>query len=146
MDTYFPIADLTGYFAGEWRLDREILTADGEPAGEVAGTATFTEADGALVYFEEGQLRLGGYTGPVSRTLHYRPVGPGRAAVHFDHGGFFHDVDLREGRWSAEHPCRADFYRGEYRVLDAGRWRQEWAVRGPAKDHLIVSRFSRVPG
>ena len=141
----FPVTDLVAYFAGEWQLEREIRTADGVPAGEVTGTATFTETDGVLVYLEEGELRWGGYTGPVTRTLHYRPAGPGRAAVHFDHGGFFHDVDLRTGGWTAEHPCRADVYRGEYHVVDAGHWRQEWAVRGPAKDHLIVTTFSRAP-
>jgi hypothetical protein len=140
---YLPVPDLAAYFGGAWRLDREIRTADGAPAGEVAGTATFTEVDGVLVYHEEGELRLGGHTGPVTRTLHYRPVGPGRASVHFDHGGFFHDLDLREGRWTADHPCRADRYRGEFRVTGAAHWRQEWTVRGPAKDHVIVTRFSR---
>jgi hypothetical protein len=140
---YWPVPDLAAYFGGEWRLDREIRTADGDPAGEVTGTATFTEADGVLVYHEEGELRLGGYTGPVTRALHYRPAGAGRASVHFDHGGFFHDLDLRDGHWTADHPCRADFYRGEYRVADAAHWRQRWAVRGPAKDHVIVTRFSR---
>ena len=144
MSAYHPVADLPAHFAGKWLLEREITTADGAPAGEVTGFATFTEDSGVLIYHESGQLRLPAYTGPVTRTLHYRPTGPGRADVHFDHGGFFHEVDLREGRWDTTHPCRDDLYRGSYRVLDADRWRQEWAVRGPAKDHLIVTRFHRV--
>lgn len=145
MDCY-PVLDLAAHFAGEWRLDREILTAAGEPVGEVTGTATFTEEGGVLVYREVGEMRLGAYTGPVTRTLHYRLAEPGRADVHFDHGGFFHELDLRAGCWETDHPCRADLYHGSYRVLDARRWRQEWAVRGPAKDHLIVTRFSRASG
>lgn len=52
MDEYFPVTDLAAHFGGEWRLDREIRTADGEPAGEVTGTATFTEESGVLVYRE----------------------------------------------------------------------------------------------
>jgi hypothetical protein len=71
------------------------------------------------------------------------PAGGGRAAVHFDHGGFFHDLDLSTGAWATDHPCRDDVYRGEYVVLDAGRWRQEWVVTGPAKDHVITTRFTR---
>lgn len=74
------------------------------------------------------------------------PPPPGRADVHFDHGGFFHELDLRAGHWATDHPCRDDLYRGSYEVLDARRWRQEWAVRGPAKDHLIVTRFTRASG
>ncbi|WP_290054256.1 DUF6314 family protein [Amycolatopsis solani] len=143
---YWPVPDLAAHFAGAWRLDREILTAGGEVAGEVTGTATFTEEDGDLVYREAGEMRLGTYTGPVTRTLRYRPTAPGRADVHFDHGGFFHELDLRAGHWATDHPSRADLYRGSYQVLDARRWRQEWAVRGPAKDHLIVTRFTRSTG
>lgn len=146
MDEYFPVADLAAFFDGEWRFDREIRTADGDPAGEVTGVATFTEEDGVLVYREAGELRLATYTGPVTRELHYRPTGPGRADVHFDHGGFFHGLDLRAGHWETDHPCRDDLYHGSYRVVGERRWRQEWAVRGPAKDHLIVTRFSRPPG
>lgn len=138
----FAITDLAAYFAGAWRLSRDIVAADGQPMGEVTGTATFTWEDAVLVYAETGELRLNGYTGPVSRTLLYHPDGA-RAAVHFDHGGFFHDLDLATGRWRTDHPCRDDLYRGEYRVLDPDHWRQEWVVAGPAKDHVITTRFTR---
>ncbi|GAA3566292.1 DUF6314 family protein [Amycolatopsis ultiminotia] len=139
----FPITDLAGYFAGGWRLEREIAGVDGAAMGRAGGRAVFTLEDGVLVYREDGQMRLGTHTGPFTRTLHYRIAGDGLAAVHFDHGGFFHDLDLTTGEWVAGHPCRDDFYRGSYRVLDRGNWRQEWVVRGPAKDHVITSRFTR---
>ena len=64
---YWPVPDLAAYFGGVWRLDREIRTADGDPAGEVTGTAAFTQVEGVLVYHEEGELRLGGHVGPVTR-------------------------------------------------------------------------------
>ncbi|MGW7536202.1 DUF6314 family protein [Amycolatopsis sp. NPDC054798] len=139
----FPINDLTGYFSGEWQLVREIVDVDGAAMGEASGRATFTSDDGVLVYHESGELQLGAHRGPFVRTLHYRPSGGPRAAVHFDHGGFFHDLDLATGEWTAEHPCAADWYRGAYRVLDDRRWEQEWVVTGPAKDHVITSRFTR---
>ncbi|WP_442785151.1 DUF6314 family protein [Amycolatopsis sp. H20-H5] len=142
----FPVPDLVAYLTGNWRLEREILDASGATTGTVAGSATFVMEDSVLVYREAGTLEMGGYQGPVTRELHYRPDGPGRASVHFDHGGFFHDVDLREGRWDSTHPCRDDVYRGGYRVLAADRWRQEWAVTGPAKDHVLLTWFSRRPG
>jgi hypothetical protein len=139
----FAITDLTAHFAGAWRLAREIVAVDGEPIGTADGEAVFTMEDGVLVYRETGRMRLGAYTGPMSRTLLYHPAGGARAAVHFDHGGFFHDLDLSTGAWATDHPCRDDIYRGEYVVLDAGRWRQEWVVTGPAKDHVITTRFTR---
>ncbi|MFC4082121.1 DUF6314 family protein [Amycolatopsis samaneae] len=144
MDTYLPVPDLAAYFTGTWRLTRDIVTTGGGDAGAVTGTATFTPAEDVLVYVEEGELRLGGYVGPMSRTLHYRLTGLDRAEVHFDHGGFFHDLDLGAGRWSTDHPCRADRYHGEFRVLDDARWQQEWTVTGPAKDHVILTRFVRL--
>ncbi|MBB4682841.1 DUF6314 family protein [Amycolatopsis jiangsuensis] len=139
----FPLSDLAGYFAGTWRLARDIAGVDGTGLGRASGQATFTLEDEVLVYHEAGQLDLGTHTGPFSRTLHYRITGAGLAAVHFDHGGFFHDLDLTTGEWVAGHPCRADFYRGGYLVLDRRSWRQEWTVRGPAKDHVITSHFTR---
>ncbi|MFE0024874.1 DUF6314 family protein [Amycolatopsis sp. NPDC059021] len=144
MDTSLPVPDLAAYLTGTWRLTRDIVTTGGADAGAVTGTATFTPAEDVLIYDEEGELRLGGFVGPVTRTLHYRLARPERADVHFDHGGFFHDLDLSTGRWSTEHPCRADRYHGEFHILDDGHWRQEWTVTGPAKDHVIVSRFARL--
>ncbi|QRP48806.1 DUF6314 family protein [Amycolatopsis sp. FDAARGOS 1241] len=138
----FAITDLAAHFTGTWRFSRDIVATDGEPMGQVSGTVTFTPGDGALVYHETGELHLPGYTGPVTRTLLYHPDGA-RAAVHFDHGGFFHDVDLTTGRWSTDHPCRDDLYHGEYRLFDADHWLQKWAVAGPTKDHVITTRFTR---
>ncbi|RJQ79318.1 hypothetical protein D5S19_26545 [Amycolatopsis panacis] len=142
----FPITDLAGYFSGAWLLDRGIAGVGGEELGQAEGRATFALEGAVLVYHEVGQLRLGAHNGPFSRTLRYRITGCGRAAVYFDHGGFFHEIDLTTGEWVAGHPCQADFYRGSYHLHDRRGWRQEWTVRGPAKDHVITSRFTREDG
>ena len=136
--------DLAGFLAGRWRMDREIVDAAGERIGSFRGVATFTEREWGLDYREDGVLELGGHRGPASRSLQYRLADAGRAEVRFDHGGWFHDLDLRSGRWQVTHPCRADEYRGEFVVLDADRWRQEWRVSGPAKDYVMVTLFARV--
>ncbi|OZM71792.1 hypothetical protein CFN78_18360 [Amycolatopsis antarctica] len=143
----FPVTDLESYLGGHWRIDRVIVDAAGAPAGGFTGHAAITpEGDGVLRYRERGTLRLGTHTGEASRTLRYEVTGPGRADVRFEHGGFFHAVDLREGRWRTEHPCAADLYRVAYRVLGPGQWSQEWTVSGPAKDHTIRSAFHRLAG
>jgi hypothetical protein len=139
------VADLAGYLTGRWRLDREITDEAGNVIGTFAGTATCTKADDdVLVFHEHGTLTLDTHAGQAERTLHYRMSGEGRAAVHFTHGGFFHDVDLRDGEWRTSHPCRDDLYSGEYLVLGPDEWRLTWNVAGPAKNHVIRSDFRRL--
>lgn len=135
--------DLAAYFCGRWSLHREITDDAGQPVGSFAGRAEFRVEDGVLIYHERGELELGAHRGPAERTLHYRITGPGQAEVHFDHGGFFHDLDLRSGHWEVDHPCRADLYRGEFDLDGPDRWRQRWHVSGPAKANVLTSRFER---
>jgi hypothetical protein len=138
----YPVTDLAGYFTGRWLLERDLYDADGA-AGKVTGSAEFALDGESLSYREEGVLDTGLYRGPVTRVLEYRLTGPGQASVYFDHGGFFHDVDLREGQWSSTHPCADDQYRGEYRILGPDRWQLAWSVTGPKKDDVYVTRFRR---
>ncbi len=82
---------------------------------------------------------------PAQRTLRFLPGDPpGTADVRFADGRPFHGLDLTTGRHVAEHPCAADLYRGEFTVLDAGRWRTVWRVGGPAKDLEITTGYVRV--
>ncbi|WP_263252756.1 DUF6314 family protein [Saccharopolyspora rosea] len=143
--TGFPVTDLTAHFAGWWGVDREIVDPAGAQLAVFTGVASFTPDDDALVYRERGTLVMGENQASATRVLHYRLRGPGRADVHFDHGGFFHDLDLRTGRWSASHPCRADLYRVEFLVQDPDTWWQEWAVTGPAKSYTSTTEFRRRP-
>ncbi|MCP2334312.1 MULTISPECIES: DUF6314 family protein [Actinoalloteichus] len=136
--------DLRGYLLGRWRLDRVISTPEGGELGTFTGSAEFTDVRPALLrYREEGELRFGTHVGPAYRTLWYRTTGAATAEVTFDHGGFFHTVDLRGPRWNAEHLCVADLYRVEYLVRDENTWAQRWRVTGPAKNHVIATDYHR---
>jgi uncharacterized protein DUF6314 len=139
----FPVTDLVAYFAGRWALDREIADLGGARIAEFTGTATFTPDETTLVYQERGTLSMDGHRGPATRTLCYRLRGPGQADAHFDHGGFFHALDLRSGRWSTRHPCRDDLYQGEFVVRGPDAWRQDWTVTGPAKSYTLATTFRR---
>lgn len=140
------MTDFEAYFAGRWRADREIFDVSGARIGVFTGSLTFTRQADRLVYHEQGVLELGAHRGAAHRTLHYAVTGPGQAVVHFDYGDFFHEVDLREGCWSTKHPCRDDLYQGQYRVLGADHWWQEWVVAGPTKNHTMVTDFHRDTG
>lgn len=140
---HHPVEDLAAYFVGTWRLDREIVDDAGQALGSFAGSAEFSADGEVLDYREEGVLELGSHRAPAYRALRYYLDGPGRALVYFDYGEFFHDLDLRQGWWSTNHPCRDDLYRGEYRMLGTDQWWQRWVVSGPTKNHTLTTSFQR---
>jgi hypothetical protein len=129
------------FLLGRWSLRREIN--DGE--GAFVGDALFT-ADGTsgLRWRETGRLALGGYVGEAHRTL---LIGPGPRSgtweVRFDDGRPFHPLDLRSGRWEAEHQCGPDLYRGVYATPGADRLTVRWRVTGPGRADTIVSDYRR---
>lgn len=141
--TRYPVHDLAAFFLGEWLLSREIFDVDGVGLGTFDGSARFDLDEDVLFYHESGVLRMGQHAGQASRDLRYHLVAPGRAAVYFDYGDFFHELDLRTGHWQARHPCRDDLYRGEFDVFGADSWRQRWDVSGPTKNHVLVTDFRR---
>jgi hypothetical protein len=140
------VSDLGSFLLGSWQLDREIRDASPRGlSGHFRGMARFTldaHAPGLLRYVEQGTLWLGGHRGPASRRLDYHVDGAWARGA-FDDGRYFHDLDLREGLWEVEHPCGDDRYHGRFEVDDADRWRQQWAVDGPHKHHVIRTVLER---
>jgi hypothetical protein len=134
--------DLLAWLAGRWTIERAI---NGRP-GAFTGTARFVpeEPDG-IRWEEEGRLELDAYRGPATRTLHL--VGrDAPSAVRFDDGRPFHALDLRGGRWHAEHLCGEDVYRGEYVVESDDTLRVTWHVDGPGRADVIESVYRRAAG
>lgn len=136
------VPDPVAYLTGRWTLDRRITDLSAGQSGTFTGTGEFRPTDDGLAYAERGELRLGPHVGPAWRAYTYRRAGDG-LRVEFDDGRFFHDLDLRTGVWTVTHPCRADAYAGEFRVLSPDRWTQDWRVTGPAKGLRLVTTFTR---
>ncbi|MBJ3807929.1 DUF6314 family protein [Streptomyces flavofungini] len=150
--------DTLGYLAGGWHVERTVRdyakaadTAGDGAAGRFTGTTLFTPLDGAgqdgtgLLHHESGTFTWHGVARPAERTLRFLPgTGAGTVRVDFADGRFFHDLDLRTGRHTADHPCAADLYRGAFEVYDAARWRTRWRVAGPAKDLLLTTDYTRL--
>nr|WP_269810839.1 DUF6314 family protein [Kineosporia rhizophila] len=130
--------------AGSWRLSRAI-----EPGlGTATGTATFTPAGpGRMDYREDVELRLAnGHVGEAYREYGY-VLEDGRIRVLLADGTTMHLLAFGEqaGQWSADdvHDCRADQYRGSYRMAPDGELTVDMKVDGPAKDYRIVTRYRR---
>lgn len=166
----YPVADVAGYLSGCWSIERTVYDLRAGVQGSFRGTAGFRpdaaedcaaedgagedgSVDGrpgnavagpALLHVEEGELMWGGGAAqPASRTLRLRPRPDGTAEVDFADGRYFHDLDLRSGRWTAVHPCAADRYEGTFTAVTADEWHLEWRVAGPAKDQLLRSVYRR---
>ncbi len=137
------VADLRAFLEGAWSLTRTVLDRRSGACGRLSGKAIFeTEGEG-LLYRENGVLRLGARDYDVSQIYRYRFPEPERADITFDHGGYFHTLDLSSGRWSAEHLCNEDLYRGAFRAAGAGGWRVVWRILGPRKDQVLKTRYLR---
>lgn len=141
-----PVADPRAFLPGVWQIDRQVHDARARQDGTYVGTATFLhEADG-LSWTERGELRMGTFVGVATRVMHVVPGRYGSVApweVRFDDGRPFHPLDLRGGACPVDHPCGEDHYAGWVRIEHEGLMVVSWRVVGPAKDHTILSRYTR---
>ncbi len=144
-EALYRVADLRAYLAGAWRIGRTLEDRRRGARGRFEGEAVFTpSAAGALAYREEGRLALGGFESLAHRSYLYAFPAPTLAEVRFTDGRPFHELDLGDGRWTAEHLCGADRYRGTFRALGSDRWAADWEITGPRKDQVLRGLFSRV--
>ncbi|MFD7691892.1 DUF6314 family protein [Streptomyces sp. NPDC059805] len=146
MGEFWPVPEVLAYLAGDWRVTRSVRDLASGDEGAFTGTTAFGPLeDGGLLAHESGEFVWRGVARPAERTLRFLPGAvPGTADVRFADGRPFHDLDLRDGRHIADHPCSADLYRGDFTVRDADHWRTVWRVRGPAKDLVLTTDYARV--
>ncbi|MGW1890834.1 DUF6314 family protein [Streptomyces sp. NPDC002004] len=142
-----PVPDALGFLAGVWHVERTVRDLASGAEGHFSGTTVFRPLDGGepgLLHAESGAFSWQGVTRPAERTLRFLPGEPaGTVRVEFADGRFFHDLDLRSGRHTADHPCSADLYRGEFTVMDQDHWHTRWRVGGPAKDLVLTTEYVR---
>ncbi|MFM9628255.1 MULTISPECIES: DUF6314 family protein [Streptomyces] len=145
MGEFWPVPDILGFLAGDWRVERSVRDLTGGARGHFEGTTVFGPLDGGgLLHEESGTFVWQGVPRPAGRTLRFLPGRlPGTADVTFADGRPFHGLDLRSGRHVTDHPCVADLYRGEFTVRDPDHWRTRWRVRGPAKDLVLTTDYVR---
>lgn len=139
------VADPRAFLPGVWQIDRQVHDARARQDGTYVGTATFLLEGEGLSWTERGELRLGTFVGTATRVMHVVPGRDGAAPweVRFDDGRPFHPLDLRAGACPVDHPCGEDHYAGWVRVEHEGLMVVSWRVVGPAKDHTILSRYTR---
>jgi hypothetical protein len=149
MGEFWPVPDVLTYLGGHWRMERTVRDLASGDLGRFTGTTVFGPLEGGdrgggLLHQESGTFTWHGVARPAERTLRFLAGPDGTADVRFADGRPFHHLDLTAGRYTADHPCSADLYRGEFTVRDADHWRTVWRVRGPAKDLELTTDYARV--
>ena len=140
-------------FEGEWRINREIIHADGTVA-KLIGTGTFARCRTGLVYDEKGELRMQiskgddtqlGSTIVGTRRYYWDDSidkkGTKQILVRFSDGRNFHHIPLSGG--TALHWCDPDQYNGNYFFSKWPKWSTQWGVLGPRKCYSIVTQYRR---
>jgi hypothetical protein len=145
MGEFWPVPAVLTYLAGSWRVERSVRDLASGDTGRFCGATVFSPLEGGgLLHHESGTFVWQGVPRPAERMLRFLPgSSPGTADVRFSDGRPFHDLDLRTGHHIADHPCAADLYRGEFTVRDEDHWRTVWRVRGPAKDLVLTTDYTR---
>lgn len=145
------------FLRGEWRVRRRVIDHRRGVEGEFVGRARFAgdrpdEEHGdrpdaehrELSYEEHGELRFGGHQGPATRSLLYVDRGAHLLDVKFADGRDFYRLDLSDGGWTAEHPCREDAYTVAGRITGPDSFTEHWHATGPDKDYELITAYARV--
>ena len=138
----FPVNGLRAFLQGEWNLERRVYDRRAGQEGRLTGSARFVPEGEGLLYREEGRLAIGDHEGPALQSYRYTFPAPERAAVQFNDGRFFHELDLGSGAWRCTHLCDPDRYDGAFTALDASSWRVVWTARvAPSTTGPTYSRW-----
>lgn len=129
-------------FEGEWILTRVI---NDRLAGQVLhaeGVATLRRSEAGFVYDEEVRLHVPGQA-PMRGTRRYLwRSAPGRIAIYFEDGRFFHNLTLGQPTPEDHHDCAPDSYDAAYDFANWPRWSVRWSVSGPRKSYEMRTDFS----
>ena len=133
-------------FEGRWRIARRIEDNWMGTTGLFEGVARFTVDGQGLAYHEVGELKLP-QEAPLaaSRRFLWRVDGDGIEVLYED-GAPFHRIAGGHRVVQAWHACGQDDYEVSYNFTRWPGWRAIWKVRGPRKDSLSISDYSRLRG
>jgi len=133
-------------FIGVWALQRSIRDHLNGQHGTLVGQTVFTVTDqNHLTYEETGTLKLeSGATLDATRQ-YFWVFAPDVVIVTFEDGRPFHQFVPTGHAAGTDHPCGADLYTVRYDFTRWPRWTATWTVKGPRKDYVSISSYSRAP-
>ena len=152
-----------GYFAGEWRVERQVRDALAGRGAEMAGICRFEplapERAGdplALRQTETVETLLEGRRYPATQSYLWRFPPGAPPVLHFADGRMFCAADFgrpeaalraladgRPARAALAHFCAPDHYEGVLTLERMDRWRLCWRVRGPRKNYHLDALYRR---
>lgn len=131
--TRIELSDL----AGQWHVDRVIRHQGGLDA-RFYGKAQWVIGTDRAEYFENGQLQMpDGSSFHAERRYHW----DADLNVFFADGRFFHAVPAGGGQTT--HFCDPDTYDVTYSFQNWPCFDVKWCVKGPRKDYVSETRYTR---
>lgn len=132
------------YLLGSWSVERTVHDVLSRQHGTFSGTADCERhSAGGCSFTEHGLLRWKGRRMQATRSLRLDASRTGVVMVSFEDGRPFHALDLRSGRYDADHRCGPDLYHGHFEVHGDDEWTVRWDVIGPRKQHSLESVYRR---
>lgn len=138
-------------FIGWWDFERTIMDYTSGSQIKANGSVEFTKlSDNRLMYHERGTLLLGNKEISFSRKYYYC-LEPNHISIYFadgvNYGQLFQalvvDFEQSPAMAQAEHLCINDMYRGTFLFYNGGRFKNTFRIKGPNKDQLIDSTFTK---
>lgn len=131
-------------FLGDWVLNRTIDDHLSGQNGALTGTARFVpDGSAGLVYDETGMLLLATGVQMAATRRYLWTFHEAGVEVFFDDGRPFHGFVPDGHAAGTDHPCGEDYYTVRYDFSDWPRWTARWTVKGPRKDYVSTSIYSR---
>ena len=131
-------------FEGDWQITRRIEDHLTGRIGHLQGRAVFTPDTAGLAYQETGLLEFPGQPA-LNATQRYLWRQDGEAlAVFFADGRDFHRFNPNQSQPQASHDCPPDWYNVSYSFAGWPGWSATWSVRGPRKDYISVTDYTRI--
>lgn len=128
-------------FEGDWTLRRRIRDRQAGQLIAAEGHARLQRDAAGLVYDEEVTLHIPGQH-PMTGTRRYLwRDEPGRVAVHFDDGRYFHALNLGVAQATDHHDCPPDSYDAAYDFSGWPCWSVRWSVAGPRKSYEMDTDY-----
>jgi len=133
-------------FEGRWRIARRIEDEWMGTTGLFEGVARFAPDAHGLRYHEVGELKLPQEPPMAASRKFLWRAHADDIEVLYEDGAPFHRIAGGADVVQAWHACGQDDYEVSYNFTHWPAWRMIWKVRGPRKDYVSISDFTRVPG
>jgi hypothetical protein len=137
------------FFEGKWSVERKIYHY--EEGSDLAIHAEFMDCSGQtifarhnshiLIYSEELELQNSNW----HQEYQYKYSSEENSLVkYFSNGDYFYELEPQKTGAKGTHKCIDDYYNSEYAFLNENEMQITYKIKGPQKNHEIITSYKRI--